>query len=269
MKLKSFKIPHLGENVKKVYIPAHIIVILGIIFFIASESSKLWLLLIYPSWFLFGHIGFGIFMHKYYCHKSFETYPWLARTGAYLGMLAGTGSPVMLKALHIGQHHPNSDSEADPHTPKKGFWWSYFLWLNHKWDFKKLWIVRDIMKDPFIKFYHNHYYKIYWGTWAILFIINWKLAIFTISTATVIEFHLSGIVNSFGHLEHKGSYQNYPNCGDNSQNITWLNWLTLGLGLHNNHHGEPWNYNYARKPGEFDFSAWFIPLISIDKKAKG
>lgn len=263
MKINSI---HLGENFKKIYIPSHLIVIFGIVTIVQGITSPLWLLLIYPSWFLFGHIGFGIFFHKYYCHKSFKTYRWIARLGAYFGLLAGTGSPVMLKALHIGQHHPNSDTDKDPHTPTKGFWWSYFLWLNHKWDFKKIWIVKDIMKDPVIKFYHRYYYKIYWLSFLVLTLIDWRLAVFSISFATVLEFHLSGIVNSLGHMPHKGSYQNYPECGDNSQNITWLNWLTLGLGLHNNHHGEPWNYNYARKPGEIDFSAWFIPLISIKEK---
>jgi len=252
---------NLGENFRKVYIPQHILAAVGIATLFTGHTSLWWLALVYPAWFLFGHIGFAIFIHKYYCHKMFVTYPWIARLGGYLGMLAGTGSPVMLKVLHIGYHHPNSDTELDPHTPRKGFWWSYFLWLNHKWDFKKLWLAKDILKDPWMKFYHRNYYKLYWGTFLLLCIVDWRLAVFSISTATVIEFHLSGIVNTFGHTPHKWSYQNYPDV-DDSQNIPWLNWLTLGLGLHNNHHGRPSDYNYAHKPGEIDFAKWFVPLIT-------
>jgi len=251
---------NLGENVKKVYIPAHLLTIYGIYALIAGDASLHWLWVVYPAWFLTGHIGFGIFFHKYYCHDSFKTYKWIAWVGSFFGIFVGTGSPVMLKALHIGVHHPNADTELDPHTPIKGIWYSYYSWLNVKWDFKNIWVVKSLMKDPVIRFYHNHYYKIYWGGWLLLALINWKLAIYTISFATVIEFHMSGLVNSYGHIPHKFSYQNYPD-GDNSQNVPWFNWLTLGLGLHNNHHGEPWNYNYARKPGEIDFSAWFVPLI--------
>lgn len=251
---------NLGHNFRKVYVPQHIILIVASIIFFVGNNSWLWLLLIYPSWFLFGHIGFGIFIHKYWCHKSFKTYDWIARLGAYFGMLCGTGSPVMLKVLHIGVHHPNTDTDLDPHTPRKGFWWSYFLWLNHKWSFTKMWLAKDILKDPYIKFFHKHYYKIYWGTWLLLLLIDWRLAVFTMTTATVIEFHLSGIVNTYGHTPHKFSYQNYTG-EDDSQNIPWLNWLTLGLGLHNNHHGRPWDYNYAHKPGEIDFAKWFVPLI--------
>lgn len=255
---------NLGHNFRRVYIPQHILFVIGIITMFTGDTSAWWLLAIYPAWFLTGHIGFAIFIHKYWCHKTFETYPWIARLGAYFGMLCGTGSAVMLKVLHIGFHHPNSDTEKDPHTPKKGFWWSYFLWLNHKWDFKKVWLAKDIMKDPYMKFFHRNYYKIYWGTWFLLALVDWRLAVFTISAATVIEFHLSGIVNTYGHTPHKWSYQNYTD-GDDSQNIPWLNWLTLGLGLHNNHHGQPWNYNYAHKPGEIDFAEWFVPLIEKKK----
>lgn len=251
---------NLGHNFRKVYIPAHILVIFGIYTLIIGQTSLNYLWFVYPAWFLFGHIGFGIFIHKYWCHKSFKTYPWIARLGAYFGMLSGTGSPVMLKVLHIGYHHPNSDTDLDPHTPKKGFWWSYFLWLNHKWSFSKIWLAKDIMKDPYIRFFHRYYYKIYWLSFLFIAAFDWRLAIFTIATATVIEFHLSGIVNTFGHTPHKGSYQNYTDV-DNSQNIPWLNVLTLGLGLHNNHHGRPWDYNYAHKPGEIDFAKWFVPLI--------
>ena len=251
---------NLGSNFKKVYVPQHIIFILGIASIFTGDISAWWLLLVYPAWFLFGHIGFGIFIHKYYCHESFETYPWIAKLGAYFGMLSGTGSPLMLRVLHQGYHHKYSDTPKDPHSPEQGFWWSYFLWLNHPWDFKKIWLVKDMIKDPVLKFYHKQYYKIYWGTWIVLAFISIPLAIFTITTATVIEFHLSGIVNTYGHTKHLGSYQNYTD-GDNSQNMPVLNWLTLGLGLHNNHHSKPWEYNYAHKKGEFDFAAWFVPLI--------
>lgn len=255
----------LGENFRRVYLPQHIIFLAGIVSLITGNTSLWWLALVYPAWFLFGHIGFGIFIHKYWCHRSFETYPWIARLGAYFGMLAGTGSPVMLAGVHIGYHHKHSDTDLDPHSPTRGFWWSYFGWLNHKWNFNKgiiMRIVKDMIKDPWMKSFHRYYYWYYWGTFALLCIVDWRLAVFTISAATVIEFHLSGLINTFGHTPHCGSYQNYPDCGDTSQNVPWFNWFTLGLGLHNNHHGQPWKYDYAHKPGEVDFAKWFVPLIA-------
>lgn len=251
---------NISKTIKRIIIPAHILSILGIASVFTGHTSWLWLLAIYPAWFLFGHIGVGLFIHRYYTHKSFKTYDWIARLGAYFGILSGPGSPVVYKVVHMGYHHAFSDTEKDPHTPNKGFWWAYWKWLNHKWQFKNIWLTKDVMKDPYIKFYHNHYYKIYWGSFLVLCLIDWRLAVFTISTATMMEFHINGMLNSFGHMKHKFSYQNYP--GDNSQNVPWLNWLTLGLGLHNNHHGKPGQYCYAHKPGEFDISKWIVPLIT-------
>lgn len=256
---------NLGENLRRVYIPAHLLLITGIVSVFTGATNWQWLLAIYPAWFLCGHIGFGIFVHKYYCHRSFETYDWIARLGAFLSLLSGSGSPMKVKVLHVGYHHRYSDTDLDPHTPKKGLLWSYVLWLNDKLDVNKIWVVKDMMRDPFIKFYHNHNYKIYWGCWLLLALIDWRLAVFTVSAATVLEFHLLSMANTFCHHKHKGSYQNYEGK-DDSQNVTWLNWLTLGLAMHNNHHAQPGNYNHAHKKGEFDFSAWFVPLI--EKKSK-
>jgi len=257
----------LGENVKRVYIPAHVLVLFGLFSVFSGGTNWLWLLLIYPSWFLFGHIGYGIFVHRYYCHKSFETYTWIARLGAFFSLLSGAGSVAKVKVLHMGYHHPYSDTELDPHTPTKGLWWSYFQWQNHKFeiDKKKLWAVKDVLKDPYLRFLHNHNYKIYWGCWLLLALIDWRLAVFVISAGTVLEFHLLSTANTFGHYKHKWSYQNYPDR-DNSQNIPWLNWVTLGHGLHNNHHGRPGAYNTAHKKGEFDLTAWIVPLIEKKKE---
>jgi fatty-acid desaturase len=257
----------LGKNFRRVYIPQHILFIFGIISIITGNTSAWWLLLIYPSWFLFAHIGFGIFIHKHLCHRSFETNIWYSRFGTYLGMLSGTGSPILTKSQHIGQHHLHCDTENDVHSPSKGKWWSYVGWANHKWDFRNIKIVRDLIKDPYMKFYHKHYYFIYWGSWILLAMIDWRLAIFSISAASVLKFHQDGIVNTWGHLPHKWSYQNYKSDDGMgmSQNIPWLNWITFGLGLHNNHHAKPWEYDYAHFPGEFDFAKWFVPLIKIKR----
>ena len=256
----------LGANLRRVTIPAHILTLVGIASVFTGATNWLWLMLIYPAWFLFGHIGYGIFVHRYFCHRSFETYTWIARLGAFFGLLSGAGSAMNVKVLHVGYHHPYSDTELDPHTPTKGLWWSYILWQNHKFALAKdkIWAVKDMMKDPYLKFFHNHNYKIYWSTWALLALIDWRLAVFIVSAATVLEFHLLSMANTFGHYKHKWSYQNYTGK-DNSQNIPWLNWITLGHGLHNNHHGDPRNYNHAHKKGEFDTAKWLIPLIEKRK----
>jgi fatty-acid desaturase len=257
----------LSSIIRRVIVPAHVLLLVGVGTVIAGYSSAHWLWLVYPSWFVLGHIGVGIFIHRYYSHKSFETYDWVARLGGYLGMLAGLGSPVVYKVIHMGYHHPFSDTENDPHTPTKGFWWAYWKWQLQRTEFtefSRVGVAKSLMRDPWIRFYHNYYYRIYWGSFLLLCLIDWRLAIFTISAGTVLEFHINGLANTFGHLPTRFSYQNYP--GNDSQNVPWLNWFTLGLGMHNNHHGKPNQYCLAHKPGEFDISKWIVPLILKKEK---
>jgi fatty-acid desaturase len=59
------------------------------------------------------------------------------------------------------------------------------------------------------------------------------------------------------HMKFPGSYRNYD-TPDNSHNNRWILAWNLGEGLHNNHHKFPFDYDTAKKPGEFDLTAWVI-----------
>ena len=65
------------------------------------------------------------------------------------------------------------------------------------------------------------------------------------------------------HLPSQG-YRNF-NTDDETVNSHFWNWLTLGEGLHNNHHAKPGEYNFAftKRPREWDISA-----VIIDKFLK-
>jgi stearoyl-CoA desaturase (delta-9 desaturase) len=84
--------------------------------------------------------------------------------------------------------------------------------------------------------------------------------VFIVSAATVLEFHLLSMANTFGHHKHKWSYQNYTGK-DHSQNIPWLNWITLGHGLHNNHHGDGASAKFSKKWWEFDIGWMYIIIL--------
>ena len=44
---------------------------------------------------------------------------------------------------------------------------------------------------------------------------------------------------------------------DFSTNSQWINWITLGEGLHNNHHMYPNRYKF----GKYDFTGFIIKCI--------
>lgn len=242
-------------------IPHHIILGTGIILALLGYVS-LWNLLWIPfGYFVFGYLGFTIFMHRYWCHKSFDTYKWIEFIGTYLALMCGNGTPIVVEAIHVRLHHAHADNpEIDPHTPLRGKLWSWFLWHNMEHTFPRLNI--RLMKVPYLKFMHNHYYKIWWISFAILFILNWQLAVFFLCGGVVYHFHAEGLINTFTHT---------PGCGyrtgdtkDNSVNLNskLLEILTLGNSLHHNHHLQPGNYTFALNKGEFDLAKYIVPLIN-------
>jgi stearoyl-CoA desaturase (delta-9 desaturase) len=250
----------LKPHIWKIIIPQHLFLLLGIASVFLGYTSAWALLLIPLGYLVFGYLGFTIFMHRYWSHRSFETYPWIAYLGAYLGLLCGNGTPIAVEAIHMRLHHAHSDQELDPHTPAKGRLWSWLVWHNMTHVWPKL--NPKLLKDPILKFMHRNYFKIWWGTFILLTLINWHLSVFFMIGGGVYHFHLEGLVNTFAHSGTNYGYTN-GDTGDNSVNINskLLMFLSLGNSLHHNHHLQPWNYTFAIKPGEFDLAKYIVPLI--------
>ena len=72
-------------------------------------------------------------------------------------------------------------------------------------------------------------------------------------------------VNAFMHKNRSWydslffKYQNHN--GDTTYNSVWLGMLTMGLGLHNNHHHNPSTTDYAEKWYEVDLSRFVVPIL--------
>lgn len=251
----------LNKNLKYITIPQHVLFIVGICALIYNQESLWWLLLCYLGWFLIGFIGFNIFYHRYHAHSTFETHRWLVILGTYLGLLAGRGSPAWMANIHTPYHHRFADKEQDPHTPTKGFWFAYFLWQNDPPPLNPMY-CRKVLRDPIMKFMSDHYYKVFWITFAILFAISWKLAILVMIAGGVLQTHSEAIIATFGHMPGYGTREHDTN--DDSRNLRGpFNWITLGSALHNNHHARPGHYSYETHPGDWDFASRFIEFVAL------
>lgn len=82
-------------------------------------------------------------------------------------------------------HHRYTDTEKDPYTIKKGFWWAHMGWLVWHREPPKS-DIRDLESDPIMRFQDNYYpllslfqglllptlvAGIYWGDWLGGFLI--------------------------------------------------------------------------------------------------
>jgi len=253
----------LNKNLKLITIPQHILFSAGIVSCVIGSTSLSWLLVSYIGWLLIGFMGFNVFYHRYIAHSTFKTWRWLEVFGIYCGLLAGRGSPMWMANLHTPQHHRYADTDNDPHTPRRGFWFAYWTWQNETIKFSPVY-CRKIFKDSVLKFMSRHYYKIFWVTAIILLLIDWRLAIFGLMGAGVIQTHNEAIINSCGHMKNFGTRDFEVN--DDSRNLRGLFALwTLGNSLHNNHHAYPNSYTYTVKKYDYDLAGRFIELIATEK----
>lgn len=245
----------LSLNTLLVHLPQHLIFALAII---VGDMS--WLLVSYLSWMILGYFGFSVWYHRYFAHQAFKTYRVWEIVWGYLGMLVGRGSPLNLASVHCALHHPHADTERDPHTPLKGKFFSWASWTEtHEFKIAPR-AVRHLVRDRYIKFLDKHYLMIFWGTFAILMLVDWRVACFGMMGAGVIHFHVEGAVSTLCHLESVGS-QDFK-MDNHSRNLRGaFNWLTLGTGLHNSHHANPGSYHYALLPGDFDLAKYIVPLF--------
>eukprot|EP00252_Welwitschia_mirabilis_P020166 TRINITY_DN4883_c0_g1_i2.p1 TRINITY_DN4883_c0_g1~~TRINITY_DN4883_c0_g1_i2.p1 ORF type:complete len:307 (+),score=32.29 TRINITY_DN4883_c0_g1_i2:200-1120(+) len=79
-------------------------------------------------YFVTGLLGITLSYHRHLSHKSFKIPKWLEYFFAYCGAQAFQGSPIDWVSTHR-YHHQHCDSEKDPHSPVKGFWYSHMNWL--------------------------------------------------------------------------------------------------------------------------------------------
>lgn len=250
----------LSKNTLFVHLPQHLLFFFGLVQIFLKNVSALWLIYTYLAWVVLGYFGFSVFYHRYFAHRAFKMNRFWEVVWAYLGLLVGRGSPINLASLHCAEHHLYADTQSDPHSPNKGFLWSWFLWSEHHTFKISYQHSKHLVKDQFIRFLDRYYLKIYWITFLVLTALNWKLSVFCIAGAGVLHFHIEGAVSTICHLPRYGSQDFLTN--DQSRNIRGLfNIIFLGTGLHNNHHAFPHSYHYAIKKGDFDLAKYIVPLF--------
>ncbi len=242
-------------------IPMHLFTLYAIYAaFTGSWETINWLYLAL-GYFCIMILGVTLAYHRMISHKAFETYTPIKYILIFFGMLSGQGSPIFWTATHRGMHHPYSDTLKDPHSPRHGFWHSWFLWL---WKIEESDLstrrVLDLVQDPFMAWCHKNYMNLYWGANLVIALISFDFWLWFVMVPSVIAFHSYSITNSLTHYKNLG-YRNY-NTTDNSTNTWWLWPLILGECWHNNHHGDVKAYNFGNKRWwEVDPAGMLITLI--------
>ncbi|XP_015189781.1 PREDICTED: acyl-CoA Delta(11) desaturase-like, partial [Polistes dominula] len=151
-------------------------------------------------------------------------------------------------------HHKFTDTDADPHNAKRGFFFSHIGWLmleNHP-DVKIKGAtidMSDLKKDLLVVWQHRHYRILmplmcfiiptlipiyFWGE-------GLRNAWYATVTRYVLSLNFTGLVNSAAHVWGVKPYDSVISPTETPV----VSFLAVGEGWHNYHHVFPWDYKTA------------------------
>jgi stearoyl-CoA desaturase (delta-9 desaturase) len=241
-----------------IFIPAQIIALFGVLAlpWIGDLTILLYLFL---GYILFPGLGSAVGLHRVFSHKAIELKTGIKIPLIWLASLCLQGNTITWTATHRGKHHRFTDTDKDPHTPKKGFAESYYKWIL-RWQehFEPRYAV-DLIRDKDHVFFAKWYIEIVLVSYFVLLLISPTFLLYGVLIPAVYSYHQESIVNWFCH-QTKYGYRNHAIDND-STNLKWLSIVTWGQALHNNHHANPTMYSFSNKNNEFDPTIVFLPLI--------
>ncbi|KAJ6219713.1 hypothetical protein RDWZM_005525 [Blomia tropicalis] len=168
-------------------------------------------------------------------------------------------------------HHKFSETNADPHNSRRGFFFAHMGWLllkkhpdvrekGQKIDLSDLWA------DPIVRFQRRFYIPLIVLIWGFIptFIPYYlwdERPIFAFLGCVCFRYvyvlHCTWLVNSSAHLSgHRPYNQNIEPRENNS-----VVYLAFGEGYHNYHHTFPWDYSASELGYRYNFN---ITTLLID-----
>lgn len=161
--------------------------------------------------------------------------------------------PIPYIAAHRA-HHRFSDTEYDPHPPSNGLLNSFLGNFNQE-GAKKI-PIKDLLRNKELLFVNRHYYKLYFLSLIIFWIINPNLVFLSF---LLLNFKMSILTTIFNYAAHGGRLvQNPINL---SKSATLLLGL-IGEEFHKNHHEDPSNPNFA-KGNSIDLTFYILNKLKM------
>ncbi|MBA3772255.1 MAG: fatty acid desaturase [Ramlibacter sp.] len=232
--------------------------------------SALWVALLF---YLIGMTGIAMGFHRLFSHRAFVAPAGLRVALAIAGSVTAQGSVTHWVSNHR-RHHAFTDQVGDVHSPYRkgqsifsawqGFWHAQLNWIYTHRISNPLVFGKDMLRDRALQRVSQLY-----SLWLVLGILAPALIVFAFEgtlrgfldgalwgggVRIFFGIMLPSAVNSFGHMWGRRPYE----TADQSRNVAWLAWLTLGEGWHNNHHAFPASARAGIRWWQFDPVWWLI-----------
>jgi stearoyl-CoA desaturase (Delta-9 desaturase) len=201
--------------------------------------------------------------HRLFAHATYDAHPVLKVLYLLFGAMALQNSALVWSATHRVHHRNIDDTETDPYSARRGFWFSHIGWMLRNYpsgepDFS---VVRDLQRDPLVSFQHRYYVPLALATnFGLPLLVGWAsgdvIGTFLLAGVLrlVVSHHFTFFINSLAHMWGVQPYTDDNTARDNG--IVAL--LTYGEGYHNFHHMFAHDYRNGVRWWQWDPSKWFI-----------
>lgn len=238
------------------------------IYYFQTETFNYWMIPI----FIFFYYAMGMSItggyHRLIAHRSYQANA-LVRF-AYLFFGAGAfQNSARVWAIDHRIHHRYVDTDQDPYSINKGFWFAHLLWMFDAKDMRESpqarAYARDLDKDPLIVFQHKYYYSIaIFSCFIFPMFIGWLAGsalgglVFGGLLRMVLVHHFTFFINSLCHFWGRRPYTDTNTARDNALAAIF----TYGEGYHNFHHIFHADYRNGIRWYHYDPTKWFIKFLA-------
>lgn len=259
--------PLVWQNVLKMIV-LHFLALVGVL---VSPWAKWGSWVYFPFCFIFGGLGITAGAHRLWAHKSYK-----ARLPLQILLMCCNCISMQNDILEWSRdhrvHHKFSETNADPHNVKRGFFFAHIGWLlvrKHPDVLVKGRSVdmSDLKRDPVVMFQHRHYYKLcLFGILLLNILVPWYfwgedlwIAFFILyAFRYVMTLHSTWLVNSVAHLWGTHRYDKHINPSDNN----FVSFAAIGEGFHNYHHTFPYDYSTSEWGPNINLTTIFIDFMA-------
>jgi stearoyl-CoA desaturase (Delta-9 desaturase) len=200
-----------------------------------------------------------LYLHRTLSHRAITMRPWLLFLFRPVLWVTTGIRPREWVAVHR-KHHAYTDVEGDPHSPKLLGWTTvqfgnvglYRKVATDKEQVRRY--ARDLPQDRWDRvLFDRSWLGLTIGIAFLVIVFGPLVGLLAAGIHAGLYLSLNAAVNAVTHTFGTRPFDN------TATNLQWLALLTVGEGLHNNHHAAPTSAKFALNRGELDL-AW--PLIA-------
>lgn len=204
--------------------------------------------------------------HRLFAHRSYEA-GWLLKLFYLIfGSAALEGSALKWCSDHR-RHHKHVDSEEDPYSIRRGFFFAHMGWVFLKDDpkYEKQKAV-DLKADKLVSWQDRYNFLIsVYVSFLLPTLIGfsfgspWGGLLYGCLTRVVVTHHITFFINSLCHMWGAQPYSDKTTARDSFV----LAFLTHGEGYHNFHHRFEADYRNGIYWYHWDPTKWWIKTLSF------